>query len=723
MRLFFPSLLCILFFTNISSVKAIELYCPPDVWVNCNAEIWDLSIYGSAYYIKNGQQYSAGSASVVYDLTTCNTGIIYRTWTIEDQYWNLISCTQKIHVSGGSFSSYHIDWPDQNLHLYGCSTSTHPNDLPYGYGYPQYAYVSCSHIGISYKDQVFTFGPDCKKIIRKWTLIDWCNYLPNSGSNQGLFSYSQIIKLSNTDTPILSCPKKLEVDATECDSMFVDAALVSVEGMSCTGDYSIINDSPFALNNGADASGTYPIGTTQVDYLVEYACGKEKVCRTDIVVYDKKPAVPYCYSTLNVSLMPQDTDNDGQVDDGMVEIWAKDFDVNSYHPCNNGPLKFTFSSDLTDTYRILTCEDVGPNNLQMWVTDKLGNQSYCAVTLNVQNNAANIPDCEYVEEGNKYVLHGRITNEEDNYLENVVVYVKDKDPIYDYEMDYDTVNTFEVVDSFYNQSNALVYVYEMTTIVQETAIDSTPFYNVMYLNTDRNGIYGSNNVLFYRNYKINAFKEGDMTRVDQQDLDLLINHVNGSQPLSSPYSLLAADINEDMQIDEEDINLLSEIISGEEDEWPLERQWVFYNKDEFMGMSSNPLAQADPISHTVAIENFENESHELDFIGILKGDIDKYETPEEEGRATLIELKSRADLSSGVFPNPFVQELYFRTDADKGAVQLTIYNLEGKKLINQTIESTKGESKIQGAEQLEAGTYLYRIISETGEESGKVIKI
>jgi hypothetical protein len=710
-----------MFFINTEKLSAVELYCPSDVWLSCNAEIWNLSIYGNAYYIKNGYQYDAGSPSVVYDLTTCNTGVIYRTWTIEDQYWNLISCTQTIHVGGGNFNSTHIFWPQQDLHLYGCGTSTHPNDLPYGYGYPEYAYVSCSHIGTSYKDQVFTFGPDCKKILRKWTLIDWCNYIPGS-TYQGIFSYTQIIKISNSETPILSCPKTIEINATECDSMYVNTPLVSVDGMSCTGNYEITNNSIFANIQGADASGKYPIGTTVVDYLVEYACGREKACRTEIIVKDKKPAVPYCYATLNVSLMPQDTDQDGLVDDGMVEVWAKDLDVNSYHPCNNGPLKFTFSSDLTDTYRIFTCAEVGPNVLQMWVTDKKGNQSYCVVTINIQNNAANIPDCEYEETGNSYALFGRITDEEDHKLENVVVYVKDKNAIYDYDMAYDTINEFAIVDSFYNQANALIYVYEMTTAIVENILDSTPMYNVLYLKTGDRGVYGSNDILYYRDYKINAFKEGDMSVVTFDDLALLEAHINGTKQFANPYSFLAADINEDYFIDQEDVDLLRALIEGEEDEWPKERQWVFYNKAAMMKMSEQPLE--DRIPNTVEIDNFISQEHELDFIGILKGDIDKHESNADND---IGQIDFRGNIRNNdlqVFPNPFTETLYINVPKNDGSgYVLRVFDTKGTLILEKNLSDSRAEHIIKESKEWGTGSYLYQLISETQIRSGKLIKI
>ena len=285
----------------------------------------------------------------------------------------------------------------------------------------------------------------------------------------------------------------------------VDVPLVQVEGMSCTGEYGISNNSYYSDNKGADASGTYPVGVTNVEYTVEYACGKEVSCTTHIKVLDNKPAVPYCYAGLNVALMPIDTNNDGVIDDGMVEVWASDLNVGSYHPCNNGPLIFSFSSDVTETSRIFTCDDVGTNQVQMWVTDIRGNQSYCRVNLTVQNNAANIPDCK-PDEGKKYVLSGKVMNESHEELDNVQITLKDWIPIYQFITAKDSSYNYEVIDSFYNAANALVHIYNLTIEYSDRIVDSIPRYNVMHIKSNENGVYGTNDVVMNRDYELSALQ-------------------------------------------------------------------------------------------------------------------------------------------------------------------------------------------------------------------------
>lgn len=146
MKLVYSILFCALFSFSTQSLKAFALYCPSDVWLNCNDDIWDLSGYGNAYYVLYGSNHDAGSPSVVYDVNSCNVGVIYRTWTAWNPYSHkYVSCTQNIYVNSSSyFNSSNIYWPHQELQLYGCNTSIHPNDLPYGYGKPHYDYLTCN---------------------------------------------------------------------------------------------------------------------------------------------------------------------------------------------------------------------------------------------------------------------------------------------------------------------------------------------------------------------------------------------------------------------------------------------------------------------------------------------------------------------------------------------------------------------------------------------------
>jgi len=693
------------------SAKTFELVCPPDYYLSCGDDISNLSVFGEAYYWENNVKHSAGLSHVEYHLSSCNTGHITREWTVEDQYWNIYKCKQHIYISGGNFKASDITWPEDDLHLFGCDADVDPNSIPVEYQEPKWNYVTCSQVASSYTDQVFHFGQDCKKVLRHWTVIDWCSY--KGGGTQGYFTHTQTIKISNDEPPLISCPKNIVVQATRCDSSYVSILDAAVEGESCSGSYIIKHNSIYA-DTIISPSGVYPIGKTKIRFSVEYACGSNINCETEIQVSEPGP-VPYCLAELNVVLMGMDTDLDGAVDDGMVEVWAKDLDYGSYHPCNNQPLQISFSSDVTDMVRVFTCDDVGYNTVQMWVTDQKGNQSYCLVNVNVQNNAANIPDC-VADVGARSIMSGTISSASEEVLENVIITAKDREPIYDYVTGVEEVIEYTIIDSFYNQGGLLIHIYDTDVVLDTVVIDSIRKINVHYFYTDENGQYATNAIPIGRDYEITAYKDGHMNEVNSTDLDLLSGHVYGRRTFANPYSYLAADVNEDKVVNIEDYNILKDLVNEEEDEWPHERQWLFYTTVGMEDMTNKPLL--DDLSQMQMLTDITSHGNTVSFMGILKGDISKFE--DEAAYDKMAEVDYRNSEEIEVFPNPFSEELLIK-NKEESSLQIEIYNLNGKKVLSYN--SSSHIIKVATVNELVAGTYMYRITKGGIEvQAGKLLK-
>lgn len=707
--------LCLSPFLRAEENNSIYLVCPPDVWLNCGAEIWDLSGYGTAHYYINGHQYNAGQPEVVYDLTNCQTGKIYRTWEVEDYDWNIISCTQTIYISGGSFNYYNIDWPETDLQLYGCNVSTKPNNLPYEYSRPHLDYVSCSMVGTSYKDQVFYFGPDCKKILRKWTVLDWCNYYPGS-SNPGIWTYTQVIKVSNNEEPQLTCVDTIRVIPTNCDGAYVTLDDIIAQGSACNGEYVVTNNSPYADETKQNASGFYPVGETAIRYEVEYACGQNTDCQQLIIVDEKRP-VPYCLSQLNTALMPVDVDGDGSPEDGMVELWAKDLNFASFHPCYpEEELLFSFSSDTDSTSVVFTCANVGLNDMQLWVTDARGNQSWCAVTVDVQNNAANIPDCSPPDQNLKGVA-------EDIYsqpLENVYIDVKSR-AYYKNNIVLDTVLVEKVIDSVQTAGGLILYMYDYVEEVQareETVLVPGLVHN---LKTNEEGKFYSPELDPFRRYTLEAFRFGDNRAVDEEDVNILKAYINNELEFSNAYSYIAADVNEDRRIDQEDLKIVEEIVNGEEDEWPKERQWIFYDSESIESVldCDNPLLYE--LSEKIILDSSTDRFDSKSFVGVLKGDLGTYETANNTQSLILRErLASSAKEKVSVYPNPFENEINIDNPGGE-EISISIYSAEGKLLTKMIRE---GNKLVISADMFpEAQILIYRIVNGEEISTGKLMRV
>jgi len=210
----------------------IGITCPGDVWVDCDAELWSLYQYGDAYFKNYYGTFKLPEPEESWHLNECSIGYISRTWKHkENGKW--FSCTQTIHVGQSSSQSSGIIWPREGLVLEGCNPNLLPDNLPAYYDRPIYNSGSCSMMVDTYKDQVFNFGGGCKKIIRRWTVIDWCEYVPNSFPQKGYHEYYQTIKISNKEVPHVYENPMIEVNATDCDGGYVNEPELVIEGGDC----------------------------------------------------------------------------------------------------------------------------------------------------------------------------------------------------------------------------------------------------------------------------------------------------------------------------------------------------------------------------------------------------------------------------------------------------------------------------------------------------------
>ena len=697
---------------NCTESAAVTLVCPSDVWLPCGSEIWDLSNYGTAYYYINGNQYHAGSPTVSYDLTTCQTGKIYRTWSVEDYDWNIITCTQTIYINGGNFNYYNIHWPGSDIQLYGCNVNTHPDQMPEGYGRPEFDYVSCSMVGSSYKDQVFYFGPDCKKILRKWTVLDWCNYYPGNG-NPGIWTFTQTIKVSNNEPTTITCPESVEFIPENCDGAYVNLEDVLIDGDACYGEYELTNNSLYAENNIGLASGFYPIGKTIVEYSLEYACGEKARCQQEITVKEKRP-VPYCLSQLNIALMPQDTDGDGLTDDGMVELWAKDMDYGSYHPCYpNENLTFSFSSNTDSTFLVFTCADVGINELQLWVTDSRGNQSWCAVSVDVQNNAANIPNCEPV--GNSYDFENFVKDIYGEAIENVSVSLYTPERTEAVTV-YDTVMKQVIIDSTVTANGLVLYFYDdIETVEVNTVEHIIPAQEFAFM-TDGEGYVIYSDLERGLPYVASYYKITDKLKPSQNDLKILTDLVDGKILFDNSLMYYVADINEDKYIDVQDVELLEEMMSLPMEEWSIENQWAFCLKSEMDAINPRDIPFSTDVQKKFVI-NPEKDSlvaHEILAWrkGILAPRANTFGFEPIGNNHQLEEAHS-------IYPNPFVDRITF--SKLKENTKLEIYDSMGKIIHVTNVEGQRGLEL--STSTWTNGTYYYRLSNESEETVGKLIKL
>lgn len=77
------------------------------------------------------------------------------------------------------------------------------------------------------------------------------------------------------------------------------------------------------------------------------------------------------------------------MNDAGITIPASNFDLGSYSPCSNEPLKFSYSPDPDDNLQTFTCDDPGYNLTEVWITDTEANQTLVQTYVYVDDTECN----------------------------------------------------------------------------------------------------------------------------------------------------------------------------------------------------------------------------------------------------------------------------------------------------------------------------------------------
>ncbi|MFT6359012.1 MAG: hypothetical protein ACJAYJ_003240 [Saprospiraceae bacterium] len=244
----------------------------------------------------------------------------------------------------------------------------------------------------------------------------------------------------------------------------------------------------------------------------------------------------------------------------MVELWASDLDLGSYDNCPGGVL-LSFSANTTNIGITYTCENVGENNVQLWVTDAAGNQDYCETFVIIQ---ANQGQC-----GNDPLVAGTIADENNVTAENVTV-----------EMS--------------GQANGM----------SATTVDGAFNFNLLAGNditiTPSNDIDHDNGVSTF-------------------DLVLISKHILGTTSLDSPYKMIAADANNSGAITTLDLVQIRKLILLIDNEFSNNTSWRFVEKAFTFPNATNPWATAFP--EVININNIDADVLNNDFVAVKIGDV------------------------------------------------------------------------------------------------------
>lgn len=556
---------------------APTISCPAPITLQCNADFTNTAVTGVATAEDNCSVEVTFVDNV--NINECGLGTVRRTWTAEDPQGRKASCVQMITIGDNSpFTENNIQWP-QDRNLNACDASeVSPEILN---SFPILSNTDCANTAISYEDDVFYSVPDyCVKILRHWRVADWCAYNPQEPA---YYEYTQKIALYNDVAPVITgCTNKtITAEIGECEATIsetLEATDDCTPGALLRYSYTLDQDNDGTIDlasNGNTVNGTFPSGTHRLTWTVVDRCDNEETCSYLITINDNKAPTPICLGSVVWGLD----------ENGEAEVWASDFDLKSEDTCDDSDeLTFAFNSSGTMTAMNFTCADV-PNGiaasitLQMYVIDSDGNFEFCDVILQLQDSEVNNA-CQD-EQG----VGGRIAG------------------------------------TVYNSSNIAMDDVEVELVnmdSQDADMDMTEA-----------GTYTFDNINYYDEYVVAPKKyDGVKNGINTLDLVKIQRHILGIEPLTDPFLIIAADVNNDERVTAADLLSLRKVILGVNAEFPNNTSWRFVPVGFEFADASAPFGFPEKIE----VGEFYHNMQHADFVAVKVGDIDNSATV--EGLAT-----------------------------------------------------------------------------------------
>ena len=531
-----------------------QIACPANLTVSCdNPNLYNLNAFGQPTVNEN-----CTVANLVYsekkEVSACGTGFALRKWVAIDLSGNKDSCTQKITVINDKpFSAANITWPKDTV-IFNCVASLDPSTFPALYKEPVFKGTYCGMPVFSKSDAVYDGGkPACWKIVRKWKVIDWCNYDPATDAPK--FEYYQTIAVMDSIKPIMHLPADATVSfGNTCTSGPVTALATATDcSTKLTWQQLLLNGTknPYSANPLSPVlSGNYPAGTTTIKVICSDGCGNEAVGLWKVTVKDLKPPTPVCMNGLSVNL--------NKMGDNIIMsmVAAKDFNASSTDNCTaTANLKYTVrkhdaanSTPATETVISFDCNDLGTQAIDLWVTDEAGNSDFCTTYIIVQDNKK---WCPVVAPTAK--ISGDIVTDMGEVLENA---------------------TIELMN------NA----------------------TVLPVATSALGAFALQNLTVGQNYTVHPMKNDDPTNgISTFDLIAIQKHVLGLVPFTSPYQFIAADVNHNGSVTTFDMVELRKLVLGVYTEFPQNTSWRFVEKGFQFPDPTAPLATVFPEMKSVPL--------------------------------------------------------------------------------------------------------------------------
>jgi hypothetical protein len=700
--------------------------CEPPFNVTVSCENFDPSLwaYGKATIYDNccldadieyqGMKGLSHTANYSQFDTVCNRGTIVRTFRAFDCRGASSSCTQRIVVTYEQ--DFAIKFPNDVV-IQTCNGSGN-------YGQPTFFGEDCELLGVSYDDQVFTVVPDaCIKIERTWSVINWCTYTPLSvcreipnptpssnpsapenltgpivspqgtpapwaasvvrilpndptptnyagfwGPDVSCYKYRQIIKIVDTQDPIVTCPT---VDTT-CDNSTNNAQLWSgtpwYDPVTMTHD---LCEAPVDLS--VSATDLCSGANLNIRYLLLLDLDGDGTMETVVSSSNPPAAGTVQYNNLNT---PNYTGGSTRTFDNrnVAANQKYRFSLQTTTSGSSMTAVVRWNTSAAPANYLLPELPVGTHKIKWIVEDGCGNENFCEYSFVIRDCKPPSIVCQggqgiTLMPGGMVMLFVSdfLMDADDNCtpaeklefgiqqaggplefpvdqngapIIKVTLGCEDLGPqmlqIWAQDLagnaDYCTA-TVSIQDNQNNcnGSNTLATVAGMLQTEMDHGLEECDMelsgqapngavFNQFGM-TDQSGHYQfAAAVPMLSDYTLTPTKDNNpLNGVTTYDLVLISKHILGAEPFDSPYKMIAADANRSGSVTTFDIVELRKLILGLYDDLPNNTSWRFVDAAYNFPESANPFQSPFPENKTVA--DAQGSQMNSDFVAIKIGDV------------------------------------------------------------------------------------------------------
>ena len=311
-----------------------EIECPADAVVGCNGDT-DPSVLGTVTILNCEPFAEISYEDEFIDNGNCGTprANILRTWTVDDNQGNVVSCIQNIQINGSSLED--VVFPD-DIDGIECSDVSDDPGLtePFNTGYPTIDGIPVNQnnglcmFSFNYSDEIYTYCGGSYEILRTWKVRSMCG--PATDDNP--IKHTQVIKVSDSQAPVIHSCSDVTVSAHPYECVGNIELEVPMVNDNCGSfDFKVGVNGGHVTTTGNIHDGTLRVfvsdlsmGTYKGQYIATDECSNVSVCDFSINVVDNSPPIPNCEQYKQVSITA----------DGNARVFADDFDSGSFDNCN-----------------------------------------------------------------------------------------------------------------------------------------------------------------------------------------------------------------------------------------------------------------------------------------------------------------------------------------------------------------------------------------------------